>query len=207
MEGVRGKTAYTIDPIVFACNLANYTHVLVDLGTGDGRFVTHMARTRPDWFIIGIDTCRENLRVASRQAPANAQYLIADARALPPVLNGVASQISINFPWGSLLHSLLAGDAALLTGLAALAQPGALLDIWLNAGALAVAGWQPETGGTDIQHMLRMAGFAVKSPVMLDAATLRTYPTTWAKRLAFGRDPRALHLHARLHRHEVLMPV
>jgi hypothetical protein len=28
----------------------------------------------------------------------------------------------------------------------------------------------------------------------MNAAALRSFPTTWAKRLAFGRDPRAVSL-------------
>lgn len=196
MEGIRGTCAYTIDPPVFVRTLAAYPHVFVDLGTGDGRFVTSMARARPTWFGIGVDTCRENLRSASRQAPPNVQYLIADARALPSSLTNVAAQISINFPWGSLLQGLLAGDAGLLTGLAALAQPGATLDIWLNAGALAVASSSLDVAGPEVQHGLRAHGFVVKPPRVCDAQVLRTYPTTWAKRLAFGRDPWALHVQA-----------
>jgi hypothetical protein len=33
---------------------------------------------------------------------------------------------------------------------------------------------------------------------MLGAAELRRMPTSWAKRLAFGRDPRAIRIEAKL---------
>jgi hypothetical protein len=28
--------------------------------------------------------------------------------------------------------------------------------------------------------------------MLMEASTLRSFPSTWAKRLAFGRDPRAM---------------
>ena len=197
MEGIRGKAAAAVDAPALAVRLSNYPQVLVDLGTGDGRFVQHIARTRPTWFVIGVDTCRENLRAASHRAPCNVLYLIADALALPRALDAVATQITINFPWGSLLRGLLDGDAGLLAGLMALGQPGATLDIRLNGGALAEVGWSLAAGGAQVRHALDASGFEVRPPLSLDAHALRTCPTTWAKRLAFGRDPRALYLHAR----------
>ena len=41
-----------------------------------------------------------------------------------------------------------------------------------------------------------MSGFDVKPEVSLDAEALRHYPTTWAKRLGYGRDPQALSISA-----------
>jgi hypothetical protein len=50
----------------------------------------------------------------------------------------------------------------------------------------------------DLKHSLQRAGFAVtKSPRLLDARDLRALPSTWAHRLAFGRDARALYLQGR----------
>ena len=66
----------------------------------------------------------------------------------------------------------------------------------LNAGALVEAGRSLEQGGNAVHRVLRAAGFSVASPKFLDAAALRACPTSWAKRLAFGRDPRALYLRA-----------
>jgi 16S rRNA (adenine(1408)-N(1))-methyltransferase len=140
---------------------------------------------------IGIDACREQLAERSRRAPANALYLIANALSVPAALDGLATQLTINFPWGTLLTGLLAGDPALCAQLPMLARPGARLEVRLNAGALEEAGWTLEAGGTRIRQVLRAAGYAVSAPVPLGAAELRACPTTWARRLAVGRDPRA----------------
>ena len=177
-----------------ATRIANYPDVLLDLGTGDGRFVLSAARAHPARYVIGIDACRDNLYEASRRAPANALFLIANICSLPAGLVGLASAITINFPWGTLLTGLLEDDSPLLASLTALARPGATLEILLNGGALAEAGWSLEAGGQQAWRQARLAGFDLAAPRWLAAGDLRAYPTTWARRLAFGRDPRALYL-------------
>ncbi|HLJ80162.1 MAG TPA: hypothetical protein VKT52_01670, partial [Ktedonobacterales bacterium] len=59
---------------------------------------------------------------------------------------------------------------------------------------LAEQGWSLEHGAARVQQRLRAAGVDLRAPIALDGYALRTYPTTWAKRLAFGRDPRAIAL-------------
>jgi 16S rRNA (adenine(1408)-N(1))-methyltransferase len=181
-----------------AAGVAGYDEVLIDVGTGDGRYVLHVARTSPTWFAVGVDACRDNLRKASRKAPSNALYVIANALALPKEeLDGMASKVTINFPWGSLLTGLLNGEPVLLEGLLAISRPGATLEVRLNAGALAEAGYTLESGGARIRQALHEGGFEVAGDLLrLDARQLRQCPTTWAKRLAYGRDPRAAFLRA-----------
>jgi 16S rRNA (adenine(1408)-N(1))-methyltransferase len=194
MEIIRGKRASFIDASALAERLTEYDAVHIDVGTGDGRFVQHVAQTCPNCLVVGIDACRENLREVSRRAPANALFVIANAQALPVELYGLAAQVTINFPWGSLLEGLLANDPALLTGLATAARPDAGLEVRLNGGALTEAGWSLEDGADRIREVLAANGFAVRPPIALAARELRSCPTTWAKRLAFGRDPRAVYL-------------
>jgi 16S rRNA (adenine(1408)-N(1))-methyltransferase len=194
VESIRGAHTLAIDAHDLAARLAGYAHVLIDLGTGDGRFVRHVAAACPTTFAIGVDACRENLRDSSRRAPANALYLIANALALPPGLDGLATRLTVNFPWGSLLAALLAGDPALMERLAGLARPGALVEVRLNAGALAEAGWPLMEGSRRVRQALRAGGFDIGPAVELGPCELRACPTTWARRLAFGRDPRALEL-------------
>jgi 16S rRNA (adenine(1408)-N(1))-methyltransferase len=171
--------------------LAGAEAVHVDIGTGDGRYAVHVARTNPGSFVIGLDACRENLVEVSRRAPANSLFVIANALVLPPELDGLATQVSINFPWGSLVQGLLVEGSPLLAGLARLAQPGAVLEVRLNGGALAEAGWSLEGGAAQVRHLLLMAGFRAGPMHMLGAGDLKAFPTSWARRLAYGRDPRA----------------
>jgi 16S rRNA (adenine(1408)-N(1))-methyltransferase len=197
VEYLVGKRALALDQPALVERLRGRTRVLVDVGTGDGRFVRAAALADPAAFAIGLDACREQLWQAVRAAPPNALYVIANALALPCELDGRATHLTLNFPWGSLLAGLLAGDPALLARLAAIACPGAPLDVRLNAGALAEAGATLAEGGAAVRAALVAAGFALRRPVALGPAELRACPTTWAHRLAFGRDPRALWLRGR----------
>ena len=202
MECIRGKTSAEIDADALAAGMAGYRDLLVDIGTGDGRYVLHVARTRPNWFALGVDACRENLRKASRKAPPNALYVIANALALPRELDAMASKVTINFPWGTLLTGLLDGEPMLLGGLLAIARPGAEMEIRLNAQALAEAGYTLKSGGARVRQALDNYDFDVVGDLLwLDARELRRCQTTWAKRLAYGRDPRAVCLTAVLEGH------
>jgi 16S rRNA (adenine(1408)-N(1))-methyltransferase len=198
VECIRGKTSAEIDVDGLAAGVAGYDEVLIDVGTGDGRYVLHVARTSPTWFAVGVDACRDNLRKASRKAPSNALYVIANALALPKEeLGGMASKLTINFPWGSLLRALLDAEPMLLEGVLAICRPGAVLEARLNAGALADAGYTLESGGARVRQALQEGGFEVAGDLLgLDARQLRQCRTTWAKRLAYGRDPRAVCLKA-----------
>jgi hypothetical protein len=98
VECIRGKASAEIDVDRLAAGVAGYDDVLIDIGTGDGRYLLHVAQTRPTWFAVGVDACRDNLREASRKAPPNALYVIANALALPMELGGMASKVTINSP-------------------------------------------------------------------------------------------------------------
>jgi len=192
MERIWGKTSLSLTTFELHTQLAPYAHCLIDIGTGDGRFVQYIARQQPEWFCIGIDACRENLAKTSRKGSENALFLIASAQALPTALEKRAQRITINFPWGSLLEGLLAGDPVLLDGLIRLAQNETNLEIRLNGGALTEAGWSLEAGAWQVYQNLGRTGWEIKVPIHLGDQDLRIFPSTWAKRLAFGRDPRAM---------------
>jgi 16S rRNA (adenine(1408)-N(1))-methyltransferase len=146
--------------------------------------------------VIGIDSCRENLAQVSRTSLPNALFLIANAEALPAELSGLASHITVKFPWGSLLTGLLERGSKVIGNLRMIAQPGATLAIVLNSSALLRQGLSLEQGGVIVGQAVQMGGFDVKPQVTLDAEALRRYPTTWAKRLGYGRDPQALFISA-----------
>ncbi len=196
MEFIRGKYTFSMDATDFATRSYGYKNVLVDLGTGDGRYVQYVAQRCPAWFVIGIDACRENLVEVSRKSLPNALYLVANAEALPWELSGVANHITVNFPWGSLLTGLLEGGSRVFDGLRLIAQPGAMLEIRVNSSALVQEGLSLQQGGEMVERALRMSGFHVELLVTLGAEELRNCPTTWAKRLASGRDPLMLHIRA-----------
>lgn len=192
METIRGRKSLALDLNGWNERIANYNHIILDLGTGDGRYARTLAHAHPKWFIIGVDSCRENLREHSQAKLQNLLFIIAQAQELPRELDSLISHITINFPWGSLMESLLASDSKLMRGLKSVSRLRASLDLRLNGGALAEAGKTLEAGTDKVYYNLLGAGWQLEHPVMMDADALKNFPSTWAKRLAFGRDPRAM---------------
>ncbi len=194
METIRGRTSHDLDLTDLYARLANYNRILLDLGTGDGKFAFCHAETFPNRFVIGIDSCRENLHEVSRVSLPNLLFVIASAQALPHELNGLVSHVTINFPWGSLLESLSSNDTRLMLGLESILGSNASLDVRLNSGALAEQGRSLEDGAEQIRENLESAGWNIRAHTTMDSRALKNFPSTWAKRLAFGRDPRAIEL-------------
>lgn len=155
-----------------------------------------LAEQFPDDFIIGVDSCRENLHEYSRGKLPNMLFLISNAQTLPCELNGLVSHITINFPWGSLLNGLLNAETSLMRGLERISTSTTSMDVRLNGGALAEAGCMLENGADKIYYNLLHFGWQVHTPRCMDSCELQSFPTTWARRLAHGRDPRAMKIHS-----------
>lgn len=91
-----------------------------------------LARRAPDTFVIGLDANASALAEASRRAagPArrggveNVLFVVAGIEHPPVELTGLADEVTILFPWGSLLRGALALDDAAAAGIATLARPG-----------------------------------------------------------------------------------
>jgi hypothetical protein len=75
----------------------------------------------PDRPRLGVDANASGMRAASRRAARrgallNALFVMAAAER--PPLTGFADEITVNFPWSSLLRGVLGGDDAVLAGIA-----------------------------------------------------------------------------------------
>ncbi len=111
--------------------------VIIDIGTGDGRFVYQSARENPDRFYIGVDaqvSALEKISEKIHRRPAkgglpNVLFIQAAVESMPPELDGVADEVHVHFPWGSLLRAIATGDAAVLQNLRRVCAPGAWLEI------------------------------------------------------------------------------
>ena len=170
---------------------ARYRHLHVDLGTGDGRFAIHLARTRPELGVIGIDTCLDHLHGSSRRIPANVRFVRLDAREMRIGAGVQAASVSINFPYGSLLRALVEGDPALLGRLDDLLGPQGDLRIRVNERALIDTGLASVGAQQAIMRSLERLDQVCVSTRRLDQAELRAFPSTWSRRLGFGRPTTA----------------
>ncbi len=175
---------------------AQYQSTLVDLGTGDGVWPRRFAREYDHCLAIGIDSDRNALREATKQAerrPArggapNALYIAASIESLPPELRGCADWITIYFPWAALLRMILSGDERIADLLNQLSRPRARLSTVLNAEASAgvVAPPTPDSLRQSMEQPLAAANFRITRVTPLSAS--EAPPTTWAGRLVKGSN-------------------
>ncbi len=105
-ERVIGKKKEALDPGWLRDMATRFDAVALDIGTGDGRFVTDGARAQPRWFWIGLDPVADNMANAARTAAssakkgglANALFVRGAAEHLPGPFCGIADRITINYP-------------------------------------------------------------------------------------------------------------
>jgi 16S rRNA (adenine(1408)-N(1))-methyltransferase len=177
--------------------------VVIDLGAGDGRYVYESAREDPSRIFIGVDPDSDAMseyayrssRKPARGGVDNARFVVASVEKLPEELNGLAALLRINFPWGSLLRSLLEPDPATLDALAKLA-PGGEFEIVFSyhpdhdTGAFA-HGPLPPLDGSHITNVLlpayAEAGLLVKEHRRLTQDEALAIPSTWGRRLLHAR--------------------
>jgi len=194
VECIKGHQRFDVDRRDLTVLAGQAEQFSLDIGTGDGRFVLADSRRERNGFFVGVDACRENLARASRLAGSNVLFAVARAEALPLELNDTADQITVNFPWGSLLQGLLDPDSAVWDGIGRIARQGATISLSVNAGALAEFGLGLDEGRFMLKRAAEASGQGRGTLRELRPPELRRIDSTWAKRLAFGRDPRAVEL-------------
>ena len=137
----RGKESLPLSDDEFESLAREYDDVVIDVGTGDGRFALRTARERPRSLVIGIDPVQDAMADVARRAAAkparggvaNALFVVASAEALPPGLSSQASLVTVNYPWGSLLRTLALPDPDGMRAVVGLLQSGGRLISLLNA--------------------------------------------------------------------------
>jgi 16S rRNA (adenine(1408)-N(1))-methyltransferase len=188
---------------------APYGAVIVDLGAGDGLFALRHAREHPRRFVIAIEPVRENVREASAKAAKkperggapNALYVSASIEMLLEELRGIAHEILVTLPWGSLMRGIILGDETVLRAIASLGRDGATVRIVLNTRifddpvpieARDLPELSPEYAHSTLAPALERAGMRIDEARWMAAEEVASLGTTWAKRLSHRSPPRSL---------------
>jgi 16S rRNA (adenine(1408)-N(1))-methyltransferase len=175
--------------------------VIVDIGTGDGRFVYESARENPAKFFIGIDPNTKPLEKISMKATrkpargglANVLFIRAAIEDLPSELDNTADEIHIHFPWGSLLGAVANGDERVLRSLHRISAPECLLEV--------VIGFDPQRDRREIERLgiedfsidhlkttvasrYASCGWQLKETGVLARGEWARLHTSWARRLS-----------------------
>ncbi len=189
-------------------NLSSLTAggVIVDIGTGDGRFVYQSARENKSKFYVGIDANAKPLEKISMKAtrqPAkggatNLLFVQAAIENLPNELNDTADEIHIHFPWGSLLRAIALGDENALHSLHRISAAGCLFEV--------VIGIDPVRDQTEVERLnlpalsdeyvkntlaprYEAADFLIRESGLVLPADWGHFKSSWARRLK-GNDSR-----------------
>lgn len=174
--------------------------IVIDIGTGDGLFVSQCARQNPKRFYIGIDANPRPLEKLSQKVhrkPAkgglpNLLLIQAAVEDLPDELHGVADEVHIHFPWGSLLRAVAIGDAEVLRGLSKLLSPGGVLEVIIGLDAerdrseierIGLRPLSPEYIEEELIPRYESVGLEVLESGVMDQSQWAEVKTTWAKRL------------------------
>jgi 16S rRNA (adenine(1408)-N(1))-methyltransferase len=218
---VRGKATEQIDAATLRARAAACDGVTIDLGTGDGRFAYRYAIEYPQRLVIGIDPVRENLREMSARAARkpdrggapNALFVVASIEQSPPELHGIADEIFVTLPWGSLMRGIIVADDAVLAAIASMARAGAALRIVLNTRIFddpvpVEVRDLPEVTPDYVRDVLSPAyarhGIEITSARWMEAEEVAAIGTTWAKRLSHRHPPRSVMIVATVGRHPFL---
>jgi 16S rRNA (adenine(1408)-N(1))-methyltransferase len=137
---------------------------------------------------------------------ANALFLHARAEELPSELNGVASEVYVHLPWGSLLHAVAAGDQIVLSNLRRICTPLAQLKIFISLDAerdrseinsLELPQISREFLKTVLRPRYEAAGFEIVKSEEFPNDKWPRLRTSWAKRLQNNRRRSLLYVLAR----------
>lgn len=201
-----GKNSKNLSPLT-----AEGGGVVVDIGTGDGRFVYRLAQANPAKFYIGIDANAKPLEKISTKATrkpakgglANILFVQAAVENLPAELDGAADEIHIHFPWGSLLRAVMTGDESVLQSLRRICAPGCLIEI--------VTGIDQERDKSEIERLglpqlsfdylenvlipkYQAAGFEILEQGILPVSDWSKLETSWARQLQGNTNRKVVYL-------------
>jgi len=169
--------------------------VAIDLGTGDGRVVLRRALREPATLAIGIDPVAAAMAEASARASRpvrkggleNALFVVAAAESLPRELVGLAHEVTIILPWGSLLDGILAGGPGIPASIATLLRPRGRLTVLLS---VVERDGHPPVDRDLIDRAFADVGLRAVGRRPAGEAELRDLGSTWAKRLRVGPPDR-----------------
>ncbi len=186
---------------------SKYSSIVLDLGTGDGRFVYKNAVSNPNTLFIGIDPSEKQLQIYSKRAVRgktdNVLFVVGSIENLPIDVNYLVDKININLPWGTLLGNVVKPTKKVIAKLSNLLKKNGELDIMF--------GYTPEFEPSEtkrldlpvieneliegtISPLFKSCNLILKNFRELSKKELRNTETTWAKKLNFGKDRKIYYL-------------
>ncbi len=202
MKIVKGNKTIELNSAEFKSFIAEFPYIHIDLGTGDGRFVYENALKDRAGLYIGIDPAEKQLKEYSIKAVKkkleNALFVVASVELLPKEFGSVADKVSIILPWGSLLEKIANPEEVWARNITDMLKPDGELEL--------LFGYAPNLEPSEVERLnlpflslelvkdqiipsfTRLGGMKLQEFRELLKEQLKSYPTSWAKKLTYGRD-------------------
>lgn len=180
---------------------SNYSKIVIDLGTGNGKFVYELALYNPDILFIGIEPTASNLfeysKKANKHKVNNLIYIITSIENMDDVLNGLADIVYINFPWGSLLEAIVKDMPELLGKIALLGKKGAEFNFTFAYSTIhepveiekrKLPLLTDDYLKLKLSEIYKEAGLIIETCTNLKPQDINKFGTLWAKKLFLGKS-------------------
>ena len=173
--------------------------------------MSSLAKANPKQFYIGIDANtkpleKPSIKVTRKPAKGglpNAMFVQAAIEDLPCELDAIASEIYINFPWGSLLRAVALADENILASLYRIIASDGRMSITIGTDAvrdraeLDRLGLGELTGNHFIERLIyryMTAGFRSAEYRQLAESAWSRIDTSWARKLSGNHSRRVFQL-------------
>lgn len=197
---VTGDKKNEISKETFRNVCGKYEKVILDLGTGDGRFVFKNAIKNKSTLYIGLDPAEKQIQIYSKKSNRrrlkNVLYVIGSLENLPEELYSTVDKIFINLPWGTLLEKIVKSNETYTNELFKILKRNGEIEI--------IFGYVPELEPSETER-LGLPVIENESDVLKAFSTFKKIfeviemkrllkedldkiETTWAKKLKFGKD-------------------
>ncbi len=197
---VTGDKKNEISKETFRNVCGKYEKVILDLGTGDGRFVFKNAIKNKSTLYIGLDPAEKQIQIYSKKSNRrrlkNVLYVIGSLENLPEELYSTVDKIFINLPWGTLLEKIVKSNETYTNELFKILKKNGEIEI--------IFGYVPELEPSETER-LGLPVIENESDVLKAFSTFKKIfeviemkrllkedldkiETTWAKKLKFGKD-------------------
>jgi 16S rRNA (adenine(1408)-N(1))-methyltransferase len=136
------------------------------------------------------EASRRAARPPARGGASNALFVVAAAERPPLELLGVADELTIHFPWGSLLRGALALDGDAARGIAALIKPRGRLTILISLtdrDGLGIKAIDEPRAADALATRWNAHGLCLEAICPATDADVAATRSSWARRLRVGR--------------------
>ena len=207
MKVIQGNKEKEITKAQLAALRDKFEVVVIDLGTGDGRFSYKMAKEKPKALVIGLDPSKKLLgefsKKANRERLGNVLYAVGSIEMLPEELYGIADEVYVNFPWGSLLAGIANASGKTIEDVSSLIKPGGKLEIIFGYSQSAEPSEVERLGLSDLSAKkvrgevipeFEKRDFKVVEVQELGKEEVFEISSTWGKKLSFGQKRKIFRL-------------